>query len=265
MSRLPKKAVILAAGLGTRMRAETDEASLSGEQAAAASKGLKTLIPLVNGKTIFDLLIENLRLAGFTEFVLVVGPVNDLIRDHCEGSGADINFAIQAKPLGTADAVLAAEAFISPDELFGVFNSDNLYPVNALTLLRSAARPAMLAFERESLTRKSNISEERISKFAVIETDADGNLASIIEKPADVGADVLVSMNAWVFSPAIFEACRAIGPSVRGEYEIASAVEYAIGEMHQQIMSIRVAEGVLDLSNRADIRSVTDLLLTQRS
>jgi glucose-1-phosphate thymidylyltransferase len=60
-------------------------------------------------------------------------------------------------------------------------------------------------------------------------------------------------MNAWVFSPKIFAACRAVSPSVRGEYELTSAAEYLIGTLGESIAAIRAKAGVLDLSSRADI------------
>lgn len=63
-------------------------------------------------------------------------------------------------------------------------------------------------------------------------------------------------MNAWVFSPKIFAACRAVTPSVRGEYELTSAAEYVIKTLGENVAAIRVKAGVLDLSSRADIAGI---------
>lgn len=262
MNRYQKavKAVILAGGLGKRMRTEADEVSLTAEQKAAADAGLKAIVPLADGRSLIELSLANLNAAGFSKFVIVVGAESKAIREHCAPFAFDIDFAVQEKPLGTANALLAAESFVSEEELFGVFNSDDLYPVTPLRELIAAAKPAMLAFERKALIERGNVSEERIAKFATVETDANGDLKAIVEKPESVDADALISMNAWVFSPKIFAACRAVMPSVRGEYELTSAAEYMVKTLGENIAAIRVKAGVLDLSSRADIAGITKFI-----
>jgi glucose-1-phosphate thymidylyltransferase len=242
------------------MRAETPGSELTNAQTTAAKAGLKALVPLANGKTLLDITLENLDSAGFTQFILVIGPEHDVVRNYCSANELNIRFAVQEKPLGTANAVLAVEKLIGDAELFGVFNSDNLYPVEGLRILRESTLPATLAFEREPLVRLSNIPEDRIAKFATIETDDTGHLTHIVEKPKTVNPDALISMNAWLFSTKIFEACRAIQPSLRGEYEIASAVEYAINNLSEKFNAIRTQAGVVDLSSRADIKSAEPFL-----
>ena len=260
MYKPPSKAVILARGLGTRMRADAGAANLSEDQLRVASQGIKTLMPVVGAKTMLELIVENLYEAGVSEICLVIGPEHNAIREFCAAKDMKIEFAVQADPLGTADAVLAAENWIHGDELFLALNSDNLYPVESLQRLREINRPALLGFEREALITNSNIPADRIAKFATLEVDIEGNLSHIIEKPDSVEPHWLVSMNAWLFSPTIFEACRTIEPSIRGEYEMASAVQYAIEHLGEKFFIVRSSEGVLDLSSRADIASVRRFL-----
>lgn len=260
VSELPTKAVILARGLGTRMRAEAAGVDLTPDQQRFANAGIKALVPVANGKTLLELIIEHLAAAGFSDICLVIGPEHDAIREFCAGKGIDVSFATQIEPSGTADAVLAAENLIDADELFLVVNSDNLYPVESLRKLGETARPAMLAFERGTLIARSNIGAERIAKFATVEIDANGSLRRVVEKPERVDADSFVSMNAWLFSSAIFDACRAIGPSKRGEYEITTAVQYAIDRLGVEFTAVKTDEGVLDLSSRSDIESVSRFL-----
>jgi len=254
---LSTKAVILARGLGTRMRSEVAGLDLSPEQKSIAGAGIKTLIPFANGRTLLELIIENIMAAGFSDVCLVIGPEHGAIREFCVFKGLAVRFSIQIEPLGTANAVLAAEGFVETDELFLVVNSDNLYPVDSLRRLRESDRPAMLAFEREALIEKSNIPAERIANFATVDIDAAGSLRRIVEKPDSVGPGSFVSMNAWLFSRSIFEACRAIGPSERGEYEITAAVQFAIDELGEDFVAVKTNEGVLDLSSRSDIESVS--------
>ena len=107
------RAVILARGLGTRMRKADDHATLDAAQAAAADSGVKGMIPI--GRPFMDFLISALADAGFTHVCLVIGPEHRAAREYYEHDVAPtrvrIAFAVQEKPLGTADAVLAAETF----------------------------------------------------------------------------------------------------------------------------------------------------------
>lgn len=251
----------MARGLGTRMRAEAPGSALSSAQEKVAAAGIKALMPLGNGLTLLEMITAKLGDAGFDNICLVIGPEHDAIREFCSDKKLNVQFAVQPEPRGTADAVLAAENFVDDSDLFAVVNSDNLYPVDALRLLRGVNAPSLLAFERNALIEKSNIPADRITKFATAEIGDDGRLLRIVEKPDDVPADSLVSMNAWLFPPEIFEACRSIGTSERGEYELAAAVQFAVDELGIQFRALTVAAGVLDLSNRADVQSIEKFLV----
>lgn len=248
-----EKAVILARGLGTRMRAPAPGSQLTAEQELIASAGLKSLMPLAGGRTLLDMIIERLYDAGFTQVCLVIGPEHEAIRSHRFDQRVEVSFAVQSEALGTADAVLAAEEFVSETDLFLVINSDNLYPTSGLALLRRERLPSVLAFEREALIEKSNIPPERIAKFATIEIGPNGELASVLEKPRIVDRESLISMNAWIFSRRIFDACRKISLSERGEYELTAAVQFLVDDNIEAFRTIRIAAGVLDLSSRTDV------------
>lgn len=260
----PRKAVILARGLGSRMRRDADGVPLGSDQAHAADAGVKAMIRV--GRPFLDHVISALADAGFTDVCLVIGPEHDLIRghyDHLETSRVTIGYAIQEHPLGTADAVLAAEEFAAGGRVL-VINSDNYYPAEALRLLSDVPGSALVGFDRAALLAHSNITPERIAAFALATADADGNLAELVEKPdaatlARLGDRAVISMNCWLCSPAIFAAARAIPRSARGEYEITDAVRRAIAD-GDPFRVVRAAVGVLDLSNRGDIASVTAAL-----
>jgi glucose-1-phosphate thymidylyltransferase len=255
-----EKAVILARGLGTRLRAENSEAALADDQLEVARAGVKALMPVVDGKTMLDFILERLARAGFSRFCLVIGDEHQAIRDFCQRFDLNITFAVQKEALGTADAVLSALEFCGDDN-FLVVNSDNLYPHEDLTALREYGKPALIAYSKKHLIEKSNISEEKINKFATIDFNRDGTLAKITEKPEASDAEARISMNAWVFSPKIFSACGKIEKSVRGEYELSSAVQYAINHLEEKFAAINSNEGVLDLSSRTDIAALREKLL----
>lgn len=259
------KAVVLARGLGTRMRREDAGAALDDAQASVAARGMKAMIPI--GRPFLDYALSALADAGCTDVCIVIAPGPNEIRGHYTRTPPErvrVSFSIQEEPRGTADALLAAEAFAAGDRVLMV-NSDNYYPADTLAALRGAPGSAVLGFERDALIRESNIEEARVLKYALLALHPDGSLARIVEKPdADTarafGAHALVSMNAWLFTPAIFEACRRVAPSPRGELELQDAVRIAIDEMDERFDVVRVAAGVLDLSSRGDIASVRERL-----
>ena len=260
------KAVVLARGLGTRMRADDPAVALDSAQAATASRGVKAMMSI--GRPFLEYALSALADAGYTDVCLVIGPEHDEIRDYFMRTSPPervrVQFAIQQEPRGTADALLAAEHFADGERVLMV-NSDNYYPARALAALRAIDGAGLIGFERDALIAQSNIEAARVMKFALLELHADGTLARVVEKPDAVtagamGSDALVSMNAWLFTPVIFDACRRVQRSVRGELELQSAVQIAIDDIGERFDVVRVAEGVLDLSSRGDIASVRERL-----
>jgi glucose-1-phosphate thymidylyltransferase len=255
------KAVILAAGLGTRMKADDESATLAPEQAAAAAAGAKAMIPV--GRPFLDYVLASLADAGFTEVCIVVSPRDEVVRarykDGVPLSRLRIAFAEQAAPIGTADALLAAEEFVA-GEPFVVLNADNYYPIDGLRLLHDAGEPATLAFSSEGLVRDGGISRERIARYALLDVGADGYVADIIEKPDaptfTAHRDAPISMNVWRFDADIFRACRDVRPSSRGELELPLAVRLAVRILGSRIRAFPIDAPVLDLSHRADIPAV---------
>ena len=170
-----EKVVILARGAGSRMKAEAD-LRLDPAQSAVADTGVKAMIPF--GRPFLDFVLSGLADAGFAQVCVVIGPEHDFVREyyqHTQPRRIQIHFSIQEKPLGTADAVLAAEGFASGGE-FIVINSDNLYPSEVLGALRALGQPGAVMFEENSLIEHSNISRERVRSFAYAKVDAAGYL-----------------------------------------------------------------------------------------
>jgi glucose-1-phosphate thymidylyltransferase len=254
-------AVILAAGRGTRMKKAHDTAQLTPHQAEVAQTGLKALIPV--GRPFIDYVLSGLADAGYKQVCLVVGPLDDALRAHVSSfrnHRLEIQYAVQQKALGTANALAAATEFVG-DRPFALINSDNYYPQRALAALRLAAGSAVVGFRIEGL-RRGNISDERLKSFAILSANAYGTLQRIIEKPKDIpnlqaNESPLISMNCWRFTPRIFEACQAIPRSSRGEFELTDAVSYAIDVLGERFQILVENEPVLDLSTRTDIEEVS--------
>ncbi|MCE5303501.1 MAG: nucleotidyltransferase family protein [Planctomycetaceae bacterium] len=258
-------AVILARGLGTRMRKSDSTAQLDASQAAMADCGLKAMIPI--GRPFLDYVLHVLAQAGYRKVCLVIGPEHQAVREYyakLRPRRLTVEFAVQVEPRGTADAVAAAEVCVGR-EPFLMINSDNYYPLEAVEGLRRDVGAAIAAFDQDAMVAESNIPVERLNKFAVIEADAEGFLVKIHEKPDEATLRRLpkplgMSMNCWRFGPAIFEACRSIVPSPRGELEITDAVQYAIDRLGERFRVHRYRAPVLDLSSRNDIAAVAQRL-----
>jgi glucose-1-phosphate thymidylyltransferase len=275
-----ERAVILARGLGTRMRQATDGADLRDPiQAQAAEAGAKAMMPItgprrdargafVSGsisRPFLDYSLSALADAGYTDVCLVVAPDHAAMARHYTGAGRPrrlrLAFAVQEEPIGTANAVAVAETWTG-DDAFLVINGDNYYAVRTLASLVGRAGAATALYRPETLLARSNIAADRIRAFALGVVE-DGRLARIVEKPTPEQAaalgDALVSMTCWRMPPAIHAACRRVTRSVRGEYELVDAVNALIAD--GVCFEVVVAdEGVLDLSRRGDVAAVEQAL-----
>jgi glucose-1-phosphate thymidylyltransferase len=256
-------AIVLARGLGSRMRAEDPSASLTESQRKAADAGLKAMMP-IGTRPFLDYVLSALGDAGIRNVALVVAPEHEMIRKHygenAVPSRTRLTLVVQHDAKGTANAMLAAEEWCGDDPFLTV-NSDNLYPPEVLRALVAIHEPALPAFRRAQLVRSSNIRDEQVRSFAILEVDPDGYLRRIVEKPpADViaraGEAALLSMNCWRFDRRIFQPCRDIPLSSRGEYELPQAVMLAI-ERGVRFRTIPSNGPVLDLSRRADAAEVS--------
>jgi dTDP-glucose pyrophosphorylase len=269
-----ERAVILARGLGTRMRRATD-GELDPAQAQAAESGAKAMMPIVvagnRGGTgvvsrpFLDYSLSALADAGYTDVCLVVAPDHETMARYYAGPGQPrrlrLAFAVQDEPIGTANAVAAAETWTG-DDPFLVVNGDNYYAVRTLASLVGRPGAATALYPLEVLLARSNIAADRIRAFALGVVE-DGRLARIVEKPTREQAaalgDALVSMTCWRMPPAIHAACRRVTRSPRGEYELVDAVNALIADGIR--FDVVVADdGVLDLSSRGDVAAVEHAL-----
>jgi glucose-1-phosphate thymidylyltransferase len=256
--------LVLAGGLGRRMQAQSGVALLLDvAQSMAAATGQKAMMPVSHGRPFLDSVLSALADAGCADVVVVVPPDYEAMRERyspCRISRVKVRFAVQPQPTGTAHAVLTAEKEVGRGP-FLVLNGDNLYPVQVLRALAELDGPGLPAFGRRCLVEESGFTEERISQFAVLQIDSEGWLTGIREKPdardlAAAGPEAPISMNLWRFDARIFDACRAVPRSTRGEYELPEAVGLAVTRgVRFRVLPARGA--VLDLSRRADIGRVS--------
>ena len=237
---------------------ERDGEALDARQAAAADAGIKAMIPFAGGSPFLDYVLHSLADAGIERAGLVLGPEHDAVRDYYRAQRRrriQVEFLLQREPIGTADAVTSAEAWTG-GEPFLVLNADNLYPADVLSRLALGKTPAAPGFARDSL----GLPLEKIGTFALLEPGERGCLARITEKPGEArmraaGPDALISLNIWRLDARIFDACRDVPVSTRGERELPQAVGLAAARgICIQVLPVRGE--VVDLSRRADIAAV---------
>lgn len=268
-----RSAVIMAGGLGSRMRRRDETATLEASQVAAADAGVKGMIPIK--RPFLDYVLSALADAGITDVLLVIGPSHDAVRQYFTVEAPPhrvrLRFAVQPAPIGTANAVTVAADTLSDtlgdtlgDAPFLVLNADNYYPVDAIRALAADDSAGVVAFDRDALVRDGNIDAERVRAFAVLDVGEDGWLRGIIEKPGDAvdltsASAQWVGMNLWAVTPAIVEACRRVPMSARGEFELPEAVGLALRE-GVPVRAVQHSAPVLDLSRRTDIARVVERL-----
>lgn len=265
-------ALVLARGLGSRMRQAPagGAEALTPEQEAAAAAGLKGMMPIAGqgrpARPFLDYVLSELADAGFGAVALIVAPEGgspDPLREYYRGPGRpsrlSLSFVVQAEPLGTANAVHAAEAWVA-GRPFVVLNADNLYGVGTLRALRLAGGSALPVYERDDLVASSAIPPERVAAFALLTLRADGTLADVVEKPGAAaieaaGPKALISMNCWRGDARLMDACRDVERSPRGEFELPMAVRLAI-RRGVRFHGLPARGPVLDLSRREDVPGV---------
>jgi len=201
------KAVILAAGRGTRM----------GEVTATLPKPMVT----VRGKPVLEWIIEGLRdKAGVRDFFLVVGWQGSVIRDHFGdgmGRGVQIAYGEQRVQDGTGRAPELAQAWVGDSPFFLSYGD----------ILVDADEYAVIARSFQGVDGVISVREgEDLSKGGAVLLDPEDRMVDLIEKGAFATPPPNAYYNAgiYIFTPPIFEHTQALQKSARGEYELTDAV-----------------------------------------
>ena len=175
------KAVILAGGLGTRLRPLT-------------LKTPKPMLPL-GKKPILEHLIDWNKKNGVKSFVLCVSYLRKTIEDYFgdgEKFGVNIEYAISNKPLATAGQLKTAEEFI--DDTFVCMYGDSIFDFSLRNMIKQ--HKAKRAFVTMSLNEyKTNL------EYGVIDVSKTGKVLSWKEKP-----EIKANVNMWcyVMEPKVF-------------------------------------------------------------
>ncbi len=195
-----KKAILLAGGAGTRLYPLTKIVC-------------KQLLPVYD-KPMICYPLATLMLGGLRE-VLIISTAKDLpmLRDFLgDGSrfGIRIDYAVQPKPEGIAQAFLIGADFIDGSGA-SLILGDNIF-YGKLDFYRSA-----LAVEQGACIFGYQVRDPQ--RYGVVEFDSDGRVISLEEKPRQPKSQYAVP-GLYVYDERVVEFCRRLRPSARGELEI---------------------------------------------
>ena len=262
-------AVVLAAGLGSRMQKALEEKDLNKEEKESIRKGLKGMILGLDGRPMFDSTLQSLIDAGIKRIVFVVNEIGwHMIKEYYgkKIGFVKVDYALQKEPLGTANAVYCAKD-AAADEPFITMWYDNVYPLEAIKkLVRIKSEWGAIGYDRDSLENPhlTNIKKEKIRQCAVMQVNDDYELLKIIERPGDTldnypdpEGKILINMGLFAFNKRIFECCTKITPVERHpgkkEYEIQPAVQYGIDKLKIKMVVEPFYGGVIDLTALEDV------------
>ncbi len=201
------KAIILAAGQGTRLRPVTLTMP-------------KPLVPVAN-KPLIAFAIEMMRDGGLNEIGIVVNDMESpIVRQlgNGEALGVKIDYIIQEEQLGLAHAVGLTQDFVG-SEPFGLFLGDNIFQDKMGDLLRGFKDS-----EYEAAIALGEVPDP--TRFGVAEI-RDGKIVRVVEKPKDPPSNFAIS-GVYMFRSSIFDAIANIKPSWRNELEITDAIQWLI-------------------------------------
>ncbi len=227
------KAIILAAGEGSRMRPLTYTRP-------------KVMLPIANKPILEHLLVEASQ-AGIKEFIFIVGYCDEQVRGYFgkgEKWGVNIGYCNQRKQLGTADALKMAEGLV--DGNFLVMNGDIIVNRKDIKTLAGKSDNTLSVIEVGDTT---DLGMVELSKDKVV------RIYEKVKKPPSHTANAGV----YLFTPEIFSAISMTLKSPRGEYEITDSLQLMIDKGHH--VSYQKIDYWLDLSYPWHLLTANESLL----
>jgi len=215
------KAVILAGGLGTRLRPLTN-------------KKPKPMLPL-GKKPLLEYLIKWIRKNGVKDIVLCVSYLRKTIEDYFEDGkrfGVKIEYAVSNKPLATAGQLKTAEKFI--DDTFVCIYGDSVFDFNLKNMISDHKKKK--SFITMSLYEyKTNI------KYGVIDSKNNGRVSAWNEKP-EIKAKI--NMGCYVMEPGILGFIPKNKP-----HGMDDVIKKAISK-RKNVNSVLTKKGFLDIGDK---------------
>ncbi len=234
------KGIILAGGSGTRLYPLTKCVS-------------KQLMPVYDKPAIYYPL-STLMLAGIRE-ILIISTERDLpLIEQLFGSGEEyglkIQYCVQQKPNGLAEAFILGKDFIGSDSVALILGDNVIYGDKLVETLQSAA-----SLKEGAIVFGYKVSNP--SEFGIVEFDSQGRVISVEEKPKSPKSDYAIP-GIYFYDNGVVEIAKTVKPSDRGELEITSVNQEYLerGKLNVRVLGRGVAwmdvgsfDSLLDASN----------------
>ncbi len=215
-----KKAILLAAGRGTRMRELTNE--------------LPKPMVAVRGRPVLQHIVEGLCAAGVREFLIIVGWHADSVRQHF-GDGRDfgvaIGYATQPVQDGTGKVVELGRDFVGVDSFILSYGDILVDPANYLRLTTlDTGTEAIVSVKRS----------DDVSQGGAVFLNDRFELIDLREKPKP-GEPTSPWYNAGIYSfrPSLFEFTARLERSPRGEFELTDALR-ALAQSGRRVQALEL-------------------------
>jgi dTDP-glucose pyrophosphorylase len=222
------KAIILAAGKGTRMR----------ELTASVPKPMLK----VHGKPILEHIVSGIRQTGIRDFCIITGFQAETIENHF-GTGAawdaNIQYVRQEVQDGTGKAPELAKQFIGNDDFLLTYGDILVKPETYTAMVRRFTAGKFSGLITVTVG-------EDVTKGAVNFFDQDFCLQRIVEKPSAAqvaefqaqgllkkGEPVWYNAGIYIFTPELFNYTSRLQKSPRGEYELPDAITMLLNDRHK--------------------------------
>lgn len=270
-SRRVRKAVIPAAGLGTRFLPATKAVP-------------KEMLPVVDKPTL-QYVVEEAVSAGIDDILIIIGRNKSAIEDHfdrsfeleatLEAGGkweeleqmraiadlAEIHYVRQGTPRGLGHAVGAARGHVG-DEPFAVLLGDDMMHASSGHLANMLDMHERLG---GSVVAVRKVPAHEVSLYGCIApgdtVDGDITISGIVEKPpADEAPSDMAVMGRYVFTPEIFDCIATTAPGRGNEIQLTDAIASLIDK--QSVYAYAFETGRFDVGNKLDyLRATVELAL----
>ena len=238
------KGIILAGGSGTRLYPLTRVTS-------------KQLLPVYDKPMIYYPM-SVLMHAGIRDILIISTPddvprFENLFKDGSD-FGIRLQYAVQEKPEGLAQAFLIGEEFIG-DDCVAMVLGDNIFAGYGL---RNRVRKAVqLAKAGESTVFGYYVDDPH--RFGIVEFDAEGKAISIEEKPKEPKSNYCVT-GLYFYSNDVVQYAKEIKPSARGELEITDINQRYLTEGRLQVEVLGPGFTWLDTGTHESLAEATDFI-----